>query len=67
MPLDSRGITTFGTCAPPNDDPNTIEYLTYRDGAWPRICDAPVPRRPVPISVGGHLGDDSQESGGLAR
>lgn len=64
--FDSRGITTLGARIPPNDDPYTIEYLIYSDGARSPVGGAQVPPWSFPIGVGGHLGDDLQESGGLA-
>jgi hypothetical protein len=67
MAPDSRGITTFGACAPSDDHPHTVEHLTHPN--WPRSPSGniPAPRRPVPTGVGGHLGDDFQESGSLSR
>jgi hypothetical protein len=53
--IDSRGITTFGACVSPNDDPHTIKHLIRPN--WPRlpVGDDSAPQRPVPIGVGGHL------------
>lgn len=65
--LDSRGIATLDACVSPNDDPHTVEHLIRSNSARFRAGESPGPPRPIPIGVGGHLGDDFQESGGLAR
>jgi hypothetical protein len=65
--VDSCGIAPVCVPAPLNDDPHAVKYLISANGLGFPIGDIPVPQRPVSIGISGHLGNDSQEPGGLAR
>jgi hypothetical protein len=50
-----------------NDDPDTVQHLIGANRPRSPVGEVPVLQGTGPIGVSGHLGDDFQESGGLAR
>jgi hypothetical protein len=62
-------LASIHAASPPSLDNHShaVEHLVNPNRARSPIGNTPVPQRPVPIGISGHLGNDFQEPGGLAR